>query len=189
MNAGNHAENARDEALLTAMREGQSSLLGAFTEIDRRHARRVAAQLTRLVGAGAEREDLSQQVFLDVYRALPRFRGDAAFTTFLHRLVSNVACDHLRWRRRHRPPWVADAARIVDSSASPERRTRDREELSRLFAMVGRLSPKKREAFLLVVVDELSYDAAAARVGANAQAVKQRVLAARRELKAMLAAA
>jgi RNA polymerase sigma-70 factor (ECF subfamily) len=170
------------------MRGGQSSVLGAFREIHRRHAHRVAAQLTRLVGSGPEREDLSQQVFLDVYRALPSFRGDAAFTTFLYRLVSNVACDHLRARGRQRPPSISGADGIADPTASPERRTRDRQELSRLFALVGRLSPKKREALLLVTVDELSYEAAAARVGANAQAVKQRVLAARRELKAMLAA-
>ncbi|HKA88186.1 MAG TPA: sigma-70 family RNA polymerase sigma factor [Haliangiales bacterium] len=178
----NATERERDDSLLRALRDGAPH---AFRELHRRHAPRVRAQLTRLVGAGPERDDLAQQIFLDVHRAIPSFRGDAAFATFLHRIVANVARDHLR--RRREPPASSAAYDVVDPNPSPERRARDRQELARLFALVGRLSPRKRVAFLLVTVEGLSYRDVAARVGAHAPAVKQRVLAARRELGELLA--
>ena len=72
----------------------------AFRELYRRHLAIVHARLTLMVGPGPERDDLIQQIFLDAYRALARFRGDARFGTFLHRIAINVACDHLERRRR-----------------------------------------------------------------------------------------
>jgi drug/metabolite transporter (DMT)-like permease len=55
----------------------------------------VHARLTLMIGPGPERDDLVQQIFLDAYRALPRFRGDARFATYLTRIAINVACVYL----------------------------------------------------------------------------------------------
>jgi RNA polymerase sigma-70 factor, ECF subfamily len=173
-----------DLELVEAVKDGDGA---KFRELYRRHVDGVYARLTRLIGPIAEREDLLQHIFLDVHRAIPKFRGDSAFRTFLYRIVVNVAYEHLRRRRRVEPLSEERLAELVDPAASPEAALRARQEVARLFDLLGRIKPKKRIAFVLVAVEGLSYDEAAALVGAQAPAVKQRVLAARHELDSMIA--
>ena len=174
---------ATDADLVEAAAGGARS---AFAELYRRHLDSVYARLTRVIGPAPERDDLVQEIFLDVYRALRRFRGDAAFSSFLHRIVLNVACEHLqrRWRARGRsaPLEARQLETLIDPSASPEHRARHREELTRLFALLDRLSPKRRAAFVLVAIDCLPLEEAAALLAAKPEAIKQRVLAARSQL-------
>ena len=174
----------QDAALVERFLAGDRA---AYTMIYQRHAERVFARLTRLVGPGPDREDLLQQVFLALYRALPGFRGDASLATFLHRITINVACDHLR-RRGRRPVDYDPAAldELIDGSPTPEARARQRAELQEILALLERIKPAKRVAFVLVAVEGLSLDEAAALVEAKPDAVKQRVLHARRELMAMM---
>jgi RNA polymerase sigma-70 factor (ECF subfamily) len=181
------AEAAEDARLVAAAAAGDRR---AFADLYRRHLDPVYARLTRVMGPVPEREDLLQQIFLDVYRALPRFRGDASFSTFLHRIVLNVAFEHLARRRRgaarneSADPRQLEA--LIAPGASPEQRARQREELRRLFALLEHLSPKRRTAFVLVAVECLPLEEAASLLDANPAAVKQRVLEARRELAVAL---
>lgn len=162
----------------------------AYTALYQRYADRVFARLTRLVGPGPEREDLLQQVFLGLFRALPTFRGDASVSTFIYRITIHVACDHLRARRRRPIDFDPDALdELIDGSPSPEVRARLRAELRAVLLLLERIKPAKRVAFVLVAVEGLSLDEAAALVEARPDAVKQRVLHARRELLAMMARA
>ena len=71
-----------------------------FEEIVREHQGRVFRMLARLTGSRKHVVDLAQEVFLRLYRALPTFRGEALMTTYLHRIVVNVAQDE--WKRRRR---------------------------------------------------------------------------------------
>lgn len=170
--------------LVEAARGGDHA---AFASLYHRHAGWVYARLTRLIGPRDDREDLLQQVFLELHRSLPAYRGDATLPTFLHRITVHVAFDHLR--RRGRRPAVYDATaldELIDGHPTPEERARRRDELRQVLALLERLTPVKRIAFVLVAVEGLSLDDAAAVVGANAQAVKQRVLHARRELVALV---
>jgi RNA polymerase sigma-70 factor (ECF subfamily) len=157
-----------------------------FAELYRRHVDSVYARLTRVVGPVLERDDLVQHIFLDVHRALPRFRGEARFSTFLHRIVLNVACEHLERRRRHRGRTLAlepqQLDEVIAPDASPEARVRARQELAEVFRRLEALSPKRRVAFILVAVEGLPLDEAAAQAGCSPDAMKQRVLDARREL-------
>jgi RNA polymerase sigma-70 factor, ECF subfamily len=181
------AEAAEDARLVAAAAAGDR---GAFADLYRRHLDSVYARLTRVIGPAPDRDDLVQQIFLDVYRALARFRGDATFSTFLHRIVLNVAFDHLERRRRgkarYAPAETHQLETLIAPGASPEQRARQREELRRLFVLLEELSPKRRTAFVLVAVESLSLEEAAALLDANPAAVKQRVLEARRELAAAL---
>jgi RNA polymerase sigma-70 factor (ECF subfamily) len=68
----------------------------AFEELYALHRRRVFSLCLRMVGDIAQAEDLTQEAFLQVYRKLHTFRGDSAFSTWLHRLALNVALMHLR---------------------------------------------------------------------------------------------
>jgi len=171
-----------DAALVRAIVDGDRA---AFDRLYRRHVDSVFRRLTRLVGPDPERDDLVQHIFLDVFRALPRFRGDAAFTTFLHRVVVNVACDHLR-RRKHTPVRLEpESLAALPSGASPELDLRQRQALERALELLSRLKPKKRVAFVLRVVEGLSLEEIGTLVGATAAAVGQRVKHAQRELLAM----
>ncbi len=181
------AGDVEESALVSAAAAGDRR---AFAALYQRHLDSVYARLTRVIGPAPERDDLVQQIFLDLHRALPRFRGEAAFSTFLHRIVLNVACDHLEHRRRSRgrnePLDARELETLIAPGASPEQRARQREELRRLFAQLEALSPKRRTAFVLVAVEGLALEEAAALLNAKPAAIKQRVLEARRELAVAL---
>ncbi|HUQ01369.1 MAG TPA: RNA polymerase sigma factor [Kofleriaceae bacterium] len=176
-----------DVALVERARGGDRD---AFEALYRRHVAAVYARLSRLVGPVAEREDLTQDVFLGFHRALARFRGEAAPKTLLHRITVNVAIDHLR-RRGRRPVEALDAsilAQLVDDGDGPEERARRAQRLARVLSALETIAPKKRVALLLRVVEELSFEEIGALVGANAEAVKKRAQHGLRELTALLGA-
>src|SRR5258708_40164576 len=113
-----------DESLVARAAGGDRQ---AFDDLYRRHVDLVWTQLGRLIGPDPEREDLLQQIFLELFRALPRFRGDASFRTFLYRIVLNTASDHLKCRRRNPSPISAEELeQLVDADASPEARAAQR---------------------------------------------------------------
>ena len=178
-------ERASDEELLARYRKDPS----AFQEIYRAHFDAVYRRLSRILGPIAEREDLAQDVFLAVHRSLPRFRGDSTLGTFIQRVAINAALDHLRRSsRRATVPFDAEFLdELVASAPSPEVRAASREELHRVFALLARIKPKKRIAFLLHVVDGLAFDEIARLTDASVDAVAKRVQHAQRELAALFA--
>ncbi len=161
----------------------------AFDELYRRHVDAVWRRLRRLVGPGADAEDLVQQAFWALHRALPSFRGEAAFTTFLYRIVVRVAFDHLR-RNRRRPvsPLGDEDLELVAPGPSPETMVLERRELLRALSLLERLKPKKRIAWVLRVVDGMSLEEIAQLTGASAAAVGQQVKYAQKELHALMEA-
>ena len=156
----------------------------AFDDLYRLHVDGAHRLLTRIVGPVPEREDLIQQVFLETFRALGGFRGDAAFSTWLHRIVVNVAYRHLRRQRRVR--WEEIPEGLPATTASPEQAARIQQELGRALGFLAALKPDKRIAYVLRVVEGMSLDEIANLVGAKAPAVGQRVKHAQRELSAMV---
>jgi RNA polymerase sigma-70 factor (ECF subfamily) len=79
-----------------AIRLAQQGDAGAFDRIYRLHSRRVYALCLRMVGNTAEAEDLTQDAFLQLFRKIGTFRGESAFSTWLHRLAVNVVLMKLR---------------------------------------------------------------------------------------------
>lgn len=162
---------------------------GAFPAIYRAHVDAVYRRLTRILGPIPEREDLTQDVFLALHRMLPAYRGDAKLATLVHRIAINRAYEHLR-RRSRRATSPVDAAvfdELVANVTSPEQQSAAREELARVFACLARIKPKKRIAFLLRVVDGLSFEDIGELVDATPEAVAKRVQHGQRELDALLA--
>jgi RNA polymerase sigma-70 factor (ECF subfamily) len=162
-----------------------------FEEIYGRHVDAVYARLTRLIGPVPEREDLTQEVFLGLHRALPGFRGDAALSTLIYRITVNVACEHLRRRARRPTVGLDDAtlAALVAPEPTPEATARRREEVARVLRALDRIKPRKRVALLLRVVDGLSLEEIGALVDASPETVAKRVQHGMRELTAHLARA
>ena len=177
----------RDADLLARHRDGDPD---AFAEIYRAYVDAVYRRLTRILGPIAEREDLTQDVFLAIHRALPRFRGEATLGTFVQRIAINIAYEHLRRCARRPAAAAVDASffeDIVAPGALPGARAEAREELARVFVCLARIKPKKRIALLLRVVDGLSFDAIAQLVDASPETVAKRVQHGQRELDELLA--
>jgi len=160
----------------------------AFAAIYDDFADAVYARLTRLLGPTADRDDALQQVFLQLHRALGSYRGEASLSTFVYRVTVNVAYDALRARqRRPEPVEPAEVDAMLAGGPSPAHGAEQREQLAQLLDHLAWLTPDKRIALVLVAVEGLSLREAAELVGATPDAVKQRVLAARKELLARMA--
>lgn len=178
-------DRSSDEELVAAAVGGDR---GAYDELYRRTVDLVWRRLTHLLGPDPEREDLAQQIFLEVFGRLAGFRGDARFRTFLYRVTVNTAIDHLQ-RRRRRPRAFAPESfdLLVGAGASPEQRTQERQQLALIWSLLDRIKPKKRVAFVLRVIEELPLDEVAEQVGASVATVAQRVRHAHEELQDLLA--
>ena len=174
-----------DHDLLVRHRSGDPA---AFAAIYRAHAVAVYRRLSRILGPVPEREDLTQEVFLALHKALPTFRGECRLTTIIHRIAINRAYDHLRHRSR-RPTTLVDGSYfddLIGPAVSPEHQSAARQDLARVFACLARIKPKKRIAFLLRVVDGLAFEEIAQLTDASSDAVAKRVQHAQRELDALM---
>jgi RNA polymerase sigma-70 factor (ECF subfamily) len=180
--------DAADDELVARHLEGDPD---AFAALYRAHGQAVYRRLTRILGPISDRDDVLQEVFLAVHRALPRFRGDAKVSTLIHRIAINQACEHLR--RQGRRPVALAGDRVLDelpvAATSPEHRLAAREELEHVLSCLNRIKPKKRVAYLLRVVDGLSFEQIGELVEASAETVAKRVQHGQRELEALLARA
>ena len=103
-----------------AIRRAQQGDADAFERIYRLHNRRVYALCLRMVGNTAEAEDLAQEAFLQLFRKIGTFRGESAFSTWLHRLSVNVVL--MRLRKKTLPATSLDEpAESEDDSPGPRR--------------------------------------------------------------------
>jgi len=142
----------------------------AFEALVRRHAPRVHALASHMVGAGSA-DDVVQEVFLSVHRHLKSFRGDAQFTTWLHRVALN-ACYGLLRRRQ------PDALSDVPEPSSPLDPVGTSETLQlreRLAWALAQLPHDQREAVTLRELSGLEYAAIAEITGVEVGTVKSRI--------------
>lgn len=180
-----------DSALLARHLAGDPT---AFAAIYRAHAVAVYRRLSRILGPVPEREDLTQDVFLALHRALPTFRNEARLSTLIHRIAVNRAFEYLRRQTRRRTTLVdggigSGLEEHVSPAASPATQAAARQDLVQVFTCLAKIKPKKRIAFLLRVVDGMSFEEIGELVDATPEAVAKRVQHGQRELDALLARA
>jgi RNA polymerase sigma-70 factor (ECF subfamily) len=166
--------------LLAACKRGDRL---AFEELVRVTHRRVYSLAYRLVGDRNEAEDVAQEAYLRIFRGLPGFREEAAFETWMHRIVANCAMTQLRKRGR-----FGDVLRDEEQPELPipdraQEITVQRDDLARGLAT---LPLGQRTVLLLKDVYGLSVKEIAQEVGIEEGAVKVRLHRARRRLKEML---
>jgi RNA polymerase sigma-70 factor, ECF subfamily len=138
----------------------------AFTLLVLRYQHKVLGLIGRFVKDPHEAEDVSQEAFLKAYRALPNFRGDSAFYTWLYRIAVNTAKNHLVSRGR-RPPStdvdMEDAQQIDETSMLRELETPEanleKEDLRKvIYQAIEELPEELRTAFSLREFSGLSYE-------------------------------
>lgn len=142
----------------------------------------------RLVGPTPDLEDLVQTAFLEALQALPRFRGEASLKTWLTSIAVHVAQHHLRAGRvrRHVALEAVPEERIAPPPADHAHRLDERRLATRLHALLDRITPPKRIALLLFVVEGRPVEEVASLMGASQTATRSRVFFAKREMRALL---
>lgn len=168
-----------DRHLLEAARAGD---LIAFETLARRHETLVYRVALRMLGRPVEAEDATQDVLLQAWQALPRFRGDSSFSTWLYRLTTNRCLNVLR-SSRPSEPIPEDMVGGKTAAEEVERSLR----LEALKSAVLTLTPEQRAPFVLREFEGLSYEEIADVLSTTLPAVKSRIHRARVELVSALA--
>jgi RNA polymerase sigma-70 factor (ECF subfamily) len=176
--------NDTDEQLVNRVLSGDKT---AFTLLVLRYQHKVAGLIGRFVKDTHEAEDVSQEAFLRAYRALPLFRGDSAFYTWLYRIAVNTAKNHLVSRGR-RPPAtdldIDDIQSTEDAVAlsevdSPEANL-ERDDLQRvIYQAIQDLPEDLKTAFSLREFSGLSYEDITEIMGCPVGTVRSRIFRAR----------
>lgn len=178
------AENDLDQELVRRVQQGDST---AFDALVRKYQHRIVALIGRYIADWSECQDVAQDAFMRAYRALPNFRGDAQFYTWLHRIAVNTAKNHLVAQKR-RPPGAdidVDDAEQFDSAIrlrdndTPERELMRQQVEQRVLRVVEGLPAELREAISLREVDGLSYEEIAEKMGCPIGTVRSRIFRAR----------
>jgi RNA polymerase sigma-70 factor, ECF subfamily len=167
----------------------------ACAELVASHERMVFQLALHLLGDRDEALDLSQEVFLRVFRTIHSFRGQSALRTWIYRIAINQARNRQRWwRRRRRSDQIQLEHHVRDhgeislpgDSDSPDRALARKEMAARLWAALDALPFDQRTVIVLREIDGLSYDEIADSLGVAVGTVKSRLTRARQTLRQRL---
>ncbi len=137
--------------------------------------------LFRILGNNRELEDLVQDAFLEIFRALGSFRGDSTLTRWCQTIATRIAYLAIS-RRRPTPVDLSLVEEVVPGDTNTYRLTQIREAARRLYAALERIEAKQRIAFALAVIDGRPLAEVAQLTDSTIVAVKTRVWRARRDL-------
>jgi len=161
--------------------------LPPFDELFRLHGRKVYAVCFRMTGSSADAEDLTQEVFVQVFRALDTFRGDAAFSTWLHRLTVNQVLMYFRKNRRRRE-YLTEDGEMPEQSIRGGNLRKSAAILDRLALdeAILKLSPGYRAVFILHDIEGLNHLEIATVLGSSVGTTKSQLHKARMKLRKLL---
>ncbi len=172
-------------ALVAAAKAGDA---GAYKELVRATYADAYTLAYRLTGNEEDAKDVVQEAYLRAYKGLRRFRGEAAFTTWMYRITANCASTHLARRAHHHHEPLTDEAPVVDErpDANPDARLGAAAERELLHAALQSLAPEMRAVVVLRDVYDLPHEAIAAELGISEGAAKVRLHRARKKLRERL---
>ncbi len=161
--------------------------MGSFEEIYKRHHRRVYSICLRMLQNSSEAEDLTQDVFIQLYRKIGSFRGDSAFTTWLHRMTVNQVLMHFR-KRTVKYEKVTDEGdtpdQVVTGTLNPEKmQIVDKIALENA---IGQLPDGYKNVFVLHDVEGFEHEEVAKILGCSVGTSKSQLHKARLKLQKLL---
>ena len=167
------SERSDDQLILLA----QSGKKSAFDQLVRRHQGRVLGIAMKYLGDINRARDVSQNSFLDLYRALSTYEAQGKFSSYLARIVINQC----RMASRRTKGETKNLARLASEPASSLQLSEEflirREERLRVERALDRLSPKLKEVLILRYVSEMSYQEIGDTLGLRLGTVKSRIFA------------
>ncbi len=171
----------RESEWLDLLREGNFDW---FEELVDAYKHRVYALCYRKTFDASEAEDLAQEIFLQFYRKLPLFRGEAALSTWLYRVALNCAASYVRKRRT---PLLPGAPPEMASEGEPGDELLERERSETVMNALSRLKNKEREVLELFYFQRHSTAKVAEILGIAPRGVETRLRRARESMKRALA--
>ena len=177
-----------DAQLVEQVKAGDRRAFGLLVS---KYERRVLRLLSRFIRDQAEMEDVAQETFIKAYRALPQFRGESAFYTWLYRIAVNTAKNYLSTQGR-RPVSMSqlqsadadegesfDASDVVEDTNTPEAVLQSRQVAETVNAAIEALPADLRTAITLREIEGLSYEEIAEAMGCPIGTVRSRIFRAR----------
>lgn len=168
----------------------------AFNELVHVYGRRVSSLVLRMLGNAAEAEDLTQEVFVQVFKAIGTFRGDSKLSTWIYRIAVNLCKNRSKYNRvRHageqdeleavaeRVPLGQARGANVAQIERPDEAMAGRQVERIVQEAISQIEATFRECLILRDVEELSYEEIAEITGLPAGTVKSRIFRARAQLK------
>lgn len=173
-----------DKALVLKVQAGDKK---AFDVLVKKYQQKIMNLVSGYVKDNAEVMDVSQEAFIKAYRALPNFRNESAFYTWLYRIAINTAKNHLVARGRRPPNTDVDAADAemygiapaLKENASPERLLLTEELRTVVFDVIDNLPEDLRLAITLREIEGLSYEEIGETMGCPVGTVRSRIFRAR----------
>ena len=186
------SEREIDQALVVRVQDGDKK---AFDLLVLKYQLRVSKLVSRFLRNQSDVPDVVQEAFIKAYRALPNFRGESAFYTWLYRIAINTAKNHLVAQSRKSPANSIDvqdaedygASEWLKEYASPEREALAAELGATIHQAMGELPPDLREAITLREIEGLSYEDIAAVMDCPIGTVRSRIFRAREAIDNKLA--
>jgi RNA polymerase sigma-70 factor (ECF subfamily) len=178
------SEQKTDQELVEQVQKGNKN---AFNLLVVRHQNKVMNIVARYVKNSGDVADVTQEAFIKAYRALPNFRGESAFYTWLYRIAVNSAKNNLTSQGRKPPASDVDASEAdyydgsdaLKENNSPERALLSDELQQKLFATIDGLPEDLRSAITLREIEGLSYEEIAAVMECPVGTVRSRIFRAR----------
>ncbi|MFV2003965.1 MAG: RNA polymerase sigma factor RpoE [Gammaproteobacteria bacterium] len=185
------SEREIDQELVVRVQQGDKK---AFDLLVLKYQLRVSKLVSRFLRNQSDVPDVVQDAFIKAYRALPNFRGDSAFYTWLYRIAINTAKNHLVAQSRKSPANTIDAQEAEDYGASewlkeyasPEREALASELEATIHQAMGELPSDLREAITLREIEGLSYEEIAAVMDCPIGTVRSRIFRAREAIDSKL---
>ena len=178
-----------EQRWIAAARNGDQE---SFEKLVRLYEKRVFSLTSRMCRNSADAEEAAQEAFLAAWQALPAFRGDASFATWLYRLVSNACVDILRREGRHQAmagPSLDDeesSPEPPDKSPSPHALAERAELRRQIEAGLAALPPEYRQVLILREIHQCTYDEIAQICSIDLGTVKSRINRGRKQLRNFL---
>ena len=173
-----------DQLLVERVQRGDKS---AFDTLVRKYQHRIVKLISRYVYEPAEAQDIAQETFIKAYRALPRFRGDSAFYTWLYRIAINTAKNHLVAAGRRpvdqqvdlQDPESYDMNARLRNMDTPESMLLTDEIQATVEGAISELPEELRTAIVLRELEGMSYEEIAAAMDCPVGTVRSRIFRAR----------
>jgi RNA polymerase sigma-70 factor (ECF subfamily) len=174
-----------DQVLVERVQQGDKQAFGLLVS---KYQRKLARLLSRLIRDPAEVEDIAQETFIKAYRALPGFRGDSAFYTWLYRIGINTAKNYLSAQGRHAPTTTEfdseeaenfEGGEQLRDINTPERILMSKQIGNTVNSAMDALPPDLRTAITLREIEGLSYEEIAQIMDCPIGTVRSRIFRAR----------
>lgn len=186
------SEHLTDQQLVEKVKEGDKK---AFNLLVLKYQNRVTNIVSRYIKNNGDVADVTQEAFIKAYRALPNFRGDSAFYTWLYRIAVNSAKNYLVSQSRKPPASDVDAqeaefyegADALHEIASPESKLLTKEIETALLRAIDRLPDELRVAITLREMEGMSYEEIAQIMSCPVGTVRSRIFRARETIDTVIA--